>query len=228
MEFSTLGINIRSFAREILLVLSVHLTTITTSLYGGVIKLNRLKLMRFYLVGPMDHDRQAGRDWRVEMGNWLNSRKALYLDPYNKPLMMGEIGKEDDETYDKVTVALSNKDDSEIRRLMKPVVSIDLRMVDHADAIIVNLDKDKHPCGTFDELFMSCLESKPTIVMCPQGKYNIHRWLWGRIPYQFFFDSWDGVKNYLDYIDTSPQVETLDRWKFFDMADQIRKVMNME
>lgn len=192
-------------------------------------KTNRLKLMRFYLVGPMDHDREGGRQWRIDIAKWLKARKAIPIDPYHKPLLpIHNIALEDDDSHRLISKAVEEKNDSKIRELVKPIVHTDLRIVDHCDAIICYLDKDKYPCGSFDEIFEAANQNKPVLIYCPQGKYQIHRWLWGRLPYQLFFNSWDEVKEYLRHIDEDPdeEIDLMGRWKFFDWEPVIREVLN--
>lgn len=191
-------------------------------------KRNRLKLHIFYLCGPMDHDREGGKEWRNSLGPWLNSRKALYIDPYNKPILDYDASLENDDNYQKRIQAIEDGDYELAHQLTKPFVHIDLRVVDKADALIVNLDKDKYPCGSFDELFMARGQNKPTIIHCPQGIKKIHHWLWGRIPYKYFFETWDGVKEYLRHIDEDEVIDDMGEWKFFDLEDQIRNVLNCQ
>ena len=111
---------------------------------------------------------------------------------------------------------------------MKPVVSMDLRMVDHSDFIVVNFDIDSHPCGTFDELFMAADENKPVVVMCPQGKDKIYDWMFGRLRPEMFFDNWDDVKKYLSHVAFDPEVDTFNKWKFFDIEDTIMDIVKQK
>lgn len=191
---------------------------------------NRLKLMRFYLVGPMDHDRESGREWREEMTDWLiNTRRALPMDPYHKPMLdLHADGLEDDDNYAKRKEAIATGRFDEARELTKPLRHVDLRMVDHSDAIIVNLDKDKHPCGTFEELFQANREKKPCIIHCPQGKKEVYDWLYGTLPHEIFFENWSDVKEYLRHIDEDENIDTLDRWLFFNMEPLIRRVLSLD
>ena len=107
---------------------------------------------------------------------------------------------------------------AELRLITKPIVHTDLRIVDNADAIICNLDVEKRPCGTYDETFTAADQNKPIVVYCPTGLGDIPDWMWGRIPHELFFDSWQAVMDYLDHIDKDPDedINLLNRWKFFD------------
>ena len=194
---------------------------------------NRLKLMRVYLVGPMDHDRESGKAWRIEMSEWLKSRGALPVDPYDKPLLpIHKEGLEDDDQWVKRKELMSQLADNDtpelraaIREIMKPIVHTDMRIVDNVDCLIVHLDVDKRPCGTFDEMFTGADQNKPVIVHCPQGIDHIHDWNWGRLKPELFFDSWADVKEYLRHIDEDDEINLLDKWKFFEWEPLVREVL---
>lgn len=189
--------------------------------------INRLLFQRAYLIGPMDHDRESGKQWRIDLFEWLIKRGVVPLDPYNKPVHKLHMdGLEDDDNYHLRVEATERGDFDKLSELMKPIVSIDLRMVDHADFLVCNLDMTKRPCGTFDELFMAASQNKPIIIRCPQGKKNIPPWLFGRLPHQLFFESWEEVTEYLHHIDTAPKIETLDRWKFFDVKPIMKEILS--
>lgn len=195
--------------------------------------MNRLRFMTAYLVGPMDHDRESGKEWRDVMGPWLHEEKnCIVVDPYDKPMksVSAVDALEDEANHQKVVSAIATKTDEGYdfaEEKMKVVRSTDLRIVDHAAFEVVNLDLDKRPCGTYDELFMGNSQKKPIITMCPQGKSEVPPWLFGTYPHRMMFDSWGNVQDYLDYIDTAPdsKIETLGRWVFFDFEQQIRNIM---
>ena len=190
--------------------------------------MNRLKLQRFYLVGPMDHDRESGREWREDMSEWLFSRKAIPLNPYYKPLLDEEDGLEDDDNYKKRVEAQERGDWDELARLTVPVIRTDLRMVDHCDAIIVNMDLEKYPCGTWDEMFTAINQKKPVIVHAAQTRHKLPHWMFARFNHQMFFDTWEDLKNYLDDVDQGEEVENFNRWKFFDYEPLVLKALNLQ
>ena len=193
-------------------------------------KKNKLKFSKAYLVGPMDHDREKGRGWRVDLTDWLiNELGVIPFDPYHKPLhIMHTIGLEDDDSFMARRAAIANLDIAEARRLMKPIVATDLRIVDHSDFLVVNFDVDSHPCGTIDEIVTAANQNKPIILMCPQGIRKIYDWLWGRIRPELFFESWDDVKTYLKHIAFDDNIDCLGKWKFFDIEGTINKIIQNE
>lgn len=192
--------------------------------------MNRLKLMRFYLVGPMDHDREGGREWRDMMSEWLLERGAIPLNPYYKPLRDAGTAAEDDDNFSQRQQAKQDGNWPLVRELMKPVVHTDLRMVDHCDAIIVNLDLEKRPCGTWDEIITATNQNKPVLLHAVQGIKELPDWLFGRLPWEGFFESWGAMKAYLDMIDMETYLHSHlgGRWKFFDYEPLVRKALKLE
>jgi hypothetical protein len=100
---------------------------------------------------------------------------------------------------------------------MKVIRSVDLRLVDISDFLIVNLDLDIHPCGTYEEIFWANRQKKPIIVHMEQGKNSAPDWLFGTIPHQTIFSSWDDIKEYLNHINSSENIGTYKRWYFFSV-----------
>jgi nucleoside 2-deoxyribosyltransferase len=98
---------------------------------------------------------------------------------------------------------------------MKTIRAVDLRLVDMSDFLIVNLDINTHPCGTLEEIFWANRQKKPIIIHMEQGKNQTPDWLFGTIPHQMFFSTWDEIKQYLVHIDTSENIDTHKRWYFF-------------
>jgi hypothetical protein len=100
---------------------------------------------------------------------------------------------------------------------MKSIRSVDLRLVDISDFIIVNLDLDTHPCGTLEEIFWANRQKKPIIIHMVQGKQNAPDWLFGTIPHEMIFSSWNEIENYLNSINTSSEIDSHNRWYFFNI-----------
>jgi len=190
--------------------------------------MNRLCLQRAYHIGPMDADRIGGRLWREDMSEFLLSRGCIPLNPYEKPMhSVSNNGLEDDESFEMMCQARDKEDYDTLAKLINPIRHVDLRMVDHADFIICNLDYDKKPTGTFDEIFTAERQKKPILLHCPQGKKNISFWLFDVIPHEWMFDSWDEMKEYLVHIDTASDEEIDDkgRWIFFDMEPVVTDIL---
>ena len=99
--------------------------------------------------------------------------------------------------------------------LMKTIRSVDLRLVDISDFIVVNLDLNIHPCGTYEEIFWANRQKKPVIMRIVQGKENAPDWLFGTFPHQHIFSDWHDIYAYLEHVNTAENVNNYNRWYFF-------------
>ena len=48
-----------------------------------------------------------------------------------------------------------------------------------------------------------------------QGKKHAPDWLFGTIPHEFIFDTWDDILSYLNEINSSLSINHRNRWYFF-------------
>lgn len=174
--------------------------------------MNNLSKQRCYLAGAIDRVADRGNSWRDDITPFLIGLGIVVLNPLKKPTYFGD---EDHETaiYKKQLKKAKRYD--ELASIMKIIRSVDLRMVDISDFLIVNLDLDVHPCGTLEEIFWANRQKKPILIHMLQGKNNAPDWLFGTIPHQFIFDSWQDIGNYLLEVDSMKISEHLDRWCFF-------------
>lgn len=140
---------------------------------------------------------------------------------------MGDDGLEDDISYALTQEALKRTDYDEVTRLMKATRNVDLRLVDSADFMIVNLDLDSRPCGTWEEIFTANREKKPIIVKC-KCKQELPPWLFAVCPHQLFFETWDEIKEYVRHIDQDQYVDKLGRWVFFDLEPKIMEIVSAD
>lgn len=177
--------------------------------------MNNLLNQRVYLGGPIDFCKNKGKSWRKEITPILHQYGLKVLDPTNKPT---PIAREESSEYFalKAKLRLEEKYD-ELAEIMKPIRNIDLRMCDISDFLIVYLDISIQSCGTWEELFISNKQKKPILVVCPQGKQHLSDWLFATIPHKCFFDNFDQLFEYLNYIDITSEdkIDTMGRWKFF-------------
>jgi nucleoside 2-deoxyribosyltransferase len=175
--------------------------------------MNRLSNQRVYLAGAMDRVADRGNGWRDNITPFLDSLGVIVFNPIKKPT---EVGQEDAQTHQYKLKLKQEKNYDELSNVMKVIRSVDLRLVDISDFLIVNLDLDIHPCGTYEEIFWANRQKKPIIVHMVQGKQSAPDWLFGTIPHQMIFSSWENVKNYLLQIHNDSQIETYNRWYFFN------------
>lgn len=174
--------------------------------------MNRLKNQRVYLAGAMDRVADRGNGWRDNITPFLEDLGIVVFNPIKKPTILGQ---EDEQTHKLKLQLKSQENYDELSSLMKTIRSVDLRLVDISDFLIVNLDLDVHPCGTYEEIFWANRQKKPIIIHMVQGKQNVPDWLFGTIPHEMIFSSWDSIKEYLIYVNTSPAINNYNRWYFF-------------
>lgn len=175
---------------------------------------HRLKNQRVYLAGAMDRVPDRGHGWRDKITPFLESLGVIVFNPIKKPT---NIGMEDEETQ-KYKYKLKNEQSyDELSLLMKTIRAVDLRLVDISDFLIVNLDLDVHPCGTYEEIFWANRQKKPIIIHMVQGKQKAPDWLFGTIPHQMIFSTWESIEYYLEQVNSKPQINHYNRWYFFDI-----------
>jgi nucleoside 2-deoxyribosyltransferase len=177
--------------------------------------MNRLNHQRVYLAGAMDRVPDRGSTWRDNITPFLVNLGITVFNPIKKPCIEG---REDNTVHIyKTKLKQENKYD-ELKKIMKTIRCVDLRLVDISDFLIVNLDIDVHPCGTYEEIFLANRSKKPVIIHMEQGKNNAPDWLFGTIPHEMIFSSWNEIENYLIHINTASKIETHNRWQFFNNA----------
>jgi len=177
--------------------------------------MNRINKQRCYLAGAMDRVADRGATWRDNITPFLESLGVVVFNPISKPT---DIGLEDTDTHLIKTKLKEKGRYDELSSMMKVIRAVDLRLVDISDFLIVNLDITVHPCGTLEEIFLANRQKKPIIVHMEQGKSHTPDWLFGTIPHQMIFSTWDEIKTYLLHIDSSENIETHKRWYFFDVG----------
>jgi len=173
---------------------------------------NRLSGQTVYLIGAIDRAPDIGAGWRDRLSHKLKQFNLNIYNPLEKPCDQGNEmafraerqNLKDAKNYDKLT------------EYVKEIRHIDLRMVDFSDFLICYIDMDIFMCGSFEEVTIANLQHKPVIVWCKQGKASVPDWLFGQLKHQLFFSSIDEVIDYLYYVDTSVDFDSLDRWIFFN------------
>lgn len=174
---------------------------------------NRLVNQRVYLAGAMDRVADRGNGWRDNITPFLQDLGVVVFNPIKKPTILGQ---EDEVTHKYKLKLKAERSYDELSDLMKVIRSVDLRLVDISDFLIVNLDLDIHPCGTYEEIFWANRQKKPIIVHMVQGKQSAPDWLFGTIPHEMIFSSWEDVKAYLIEINNKSIITTFNRWYFFN------------
>jgi hypothetical protein len=161
----------------------------------------------------MDRVADGGIGWRQDLVDSLADLGIFWLDPCRKPI---DIGIEDLENREQRRRAKLNGNFEFVRNQMRQIRPVDLRMVDVADFLVVNLDLDVHACGTYEELYWANRMKKPVLVRVEQGIEYCPDWVFGTLPFELIFSTWEEVKQYLLHIDHDPVIDRLGRWMFFD------------
>ena len=174
---------------------------------------HRLDGAMFYLAGPMDDVADRGAGWREMMAEFLWDHNIGVLCPYSKATYGLD---EDDEYYQNILRLKDAEEYDDMHQIIRSIVADDYRMVDKADAIVLYIDKNAHMCGSYHESGLAAYQRKPVIVCCPQGKQAIPHWMFGICRHEMFFDSWDETKEYIKHVAYSKEVDTHNRWRFFD------------
>jgi len=175
--------------------------------------MSKLTQARCYLAGAMDRVKDGGVGWRLDIQSTLDDLGIHWLDPCRKPI---DIGLEDEESRRLRHAAKMRGDFDYVAKEMRTIRCVDLRMTDVADIVILNLDIDVHACGTYEELFWTNRQKKPILVHVEQGKQNAPDWLFGTIPHQHIFSTWDELADYVRRVASGEVDETFGRWYFFD------------
>lgn len=187
----------------------------------------RLKYSYMYEIGPMDFvSRDKGKGWRKDLTEYCEQFGILCLNPYEKPLneIHGEHALEDDINAMKVKDLLEHNRFDEAAKRMKFVRGSDLRMCDIAHWVVAKLDFDTIMTGTLEEIVTCNRAKKPVIIWSSVPKNKIPPWYFGMLPHELFFETFDEVKEYIRHIHEDDNIDTLNRWVFFDLEQEIEKI----
>ena len=181
-----------------------------------------------YLAGPMDRVEDRGVEWRNDIQQFLWNMNIGVLNPCDKPLDWG-IENEDsrkwrwdsrskaETLYTQGHHHESHKICEAVHESMRDIVGSDFRCVDKADFIILYIDLDVHMCGSYNEQTTACLQRKPVVIYCKQGKFHTPDWLWGICQHEMFFSAWQEVKDFIKHMAFDENVKHYKRWRFFDI-----------
>ena len=181
----------------------------------------RLWGMRCYLCGAMDATKDRGEGWRNRISPFLERLGVIVLNPCSKPI---NLAYEDDESVERRIQYKKSGEYGKLAEEMHMIRVVDLRLVDIADFLIVNLDMDIPACGTYEEIMWANRMKMPVLLRCPQGVDKIPYWIWGMLPRDHFFSTWRDMKNYLKNVHIAEKVHTMNRWVFFDYDKMVPKV----
>lgn len=158
-----------------------------------------------------------GKGWRDDMSEFLWGHGIGVLNPCNNPVI-GAL-KEDDGYYEEINALKKLGMFEEVEKKAKQIVRQDLHLVDLCSAMILLIDKDIHMCGSYAEQTYNCLEHKPLIVCCPQGKENIPNFVFGMgASHIMFYQTWSEVKSYIEQVCYAETFPAQEKWRFIDFT----------
>tara|TARA_R100001132_G_C3269417_1_gene91687 strand:+ start:1798 stop:2316 length:519 start_codon:yes stop_codon:yes gene_type:complete len=161
----------------------------------------------------MDRVSDGGVKWRQDITPQLKDIGVGVLDPCDKP---SNYATEDHNTRQTIDSYKEEGDFDSISNIMKPICAVDLRMVDIAHFLVVNLDIDVHMCGSYHEMFVALGQKKPVLIRCVGGKEMLPNWMFGVLPHEMVFTNWFQLMDYLYHVNNDEVVEHYNRWRFFD------------
>jgi hypothetical protein len=161
----------------------------------------------------MDRVPDGGVGWREYISIKLQKLGIGVLNPCDKPTA---FAKEDAGFRDKIETLKNKGDFDSVKSEMRDIAAIDLRMVDIAHFVVMDIDINVHMCGSYHEAFVAVAQKKPLLIMCSQGKKNIPNWLFGVVPHEHMFSCWSELIEYIKHINEDETVDDLNRWRFFD------------
>lgn len=183
--------------------------------------MGRLAGMKVYCIGAMDRVADGGEGWRKTITPYLQSKGTFVLDPSDKPLL-GIPPESANREHINELKASGNY--ALIRELYADSIrGNDLRFVDESSFLVCYLDIQQYPCGTYEEFFWAIRQKKPVLTVVAGGKKATPNWMLLCQPHEFFFDSFEDMKHYINHIDTDEKVETFGRWRFFDWSRLVKE-----
>ncbi len=184
----------------------------------------RLAGMSTYLCGSMDYAHDGGEGWRNMVKLPLRKMGILVVDPCDKPIV-GEFRDEFSARQDMDNMKQEGRYDEIKPKYGDSVRGFDLHCVDVTTFTLVNLHKDTPTFGSPEEYFWANRCKKPVLFHFEgRKKHEIPNWFFMSMPHELLFgDDWNDVFKYLDYVNTSPKIDTLGRWRFIDWSRVIQE-----
>jgi len=178
--------------------------------------LNKTKV---YLCGPMQYD-PKGKSWREQIKPQLEKMGIIWFDPYMKPYCEEFFVQEDETTKIKLNKYQENGQYEEIQKIMKPIRSFDLALCEKADFAIVYLNPNIFTVGTIEEMSVLNRSKRPIFCVFEGGIKKASWWLFGMIPFNYIYSSFNDVLYDLEKIDRGEKELDKRRWRL--LKEQFR------
>lgn len=167
-----------------------------------------------YLCGSIDYSPTLGTDFRLKIKEQCRAAglQFKFLDPTAK---LKGLTKDVGEEQALIQQFKAQEDWQGLKKLMKKIVRQDLRQVDLSDFLFMYINTEIFTCGSFHELWVALMESKPVLVVFKNGKKSAPSWLFGILdPETEMFDSIEEAVSYLGKLD-SGEIPLPDKWVLF-------------
>jgi len=174
-----------------------------------------LKGSRCYLCGAMDRAPEQGKGWREMVTPVLDKFGVVVYNPCNKPI---EYDPEIEQVSYRKQLKAEGRHD-ELASKMHEIRSIDLRMCDVCDFITVYLTNKIPTCGSWEEIFLANRQKKPILLVYEEGINEIPDWMFGTLPIEHLFNSFEEWEEYLHLVNRTGY-DLTGRWKLFQIGDK--------
>lgn len=167
---------------------------------------------RCYLSGPIEHS--TNDDWRdIPIKVLVEEFGVDLLDPFSDPKQQWAkiLNAAREEGIAGGLDAIIPEVDKTLEGIAHKFVRKDLTWVSHSDFLIAYLPKGIATTGTHHEIIDSVDNKNPTLLVCPEGRYNVPFWYWGFNTKRF--GSWDGLFKYLREVENYQHKDD-DRWSY--------------
>lgn len=168
-----------------------------------------------YLVGPIEHDKSFGMDWRQAAVKELNDLGVTIYNPLDRPVWMEHIAPyipmavSRDEVLEKIEA--SDSESTKYVLAQEFVRRICLRYIHSCDFVLCYLLNAK-TFGTTEELVVAHQARKPVIMICPDNIPSL--WIYDLVKDQYIFKNLRESLSFLNEInDGIAKLEIL-KWIF--------------
>lgn len=170
-----------------------------------------------YLSGAMQFADDNGRVWRSEVKDKMvriGIPANQIIDPTNKPIT-SFYGQDLDAQFQELDKLRCEQRWSQVERLAKNTIRVDLRCVDISSLIYCHIDLSTPTFGTMDEISVARTQRKPVILVVPGGIDNCPYWLIGRCGKDSIFPNDDSAILYLNDVIHGNCSFNAKSWLFF-------------
>lgn len=154
-----------------------------------------------------------GKTWREQITVHLEEMGVLVLDPYKKPFI-NDV-EEGDHVKENLTELMERGDYEEVNRIMKPIRSYDLSMVDKSDFSIACIDPKIPTFGSIEEISVAVKMKRPVFIFINGSKKKCPLWLMGMMPHKYIYSSMNEVVDVLRKMDSGEIPLDSNRWRLF-------------